>query len=88
MSTRRVLSDPHSQSFGCEKFAKCFETTETEQLEALTNLLIFQYFSKQEAFNQIFSEAYDERDRSWWKKLCLAAVGFGALATLVYQQSS
>lgn len=41
-----------------------------------------------EAFNQIFSEAYDERDRSWWKKLCLAAVGFGALATLVYQQSS
>lgn len=41
-----------------------------------------------EALNQIFSEAYDERDRSWWKKLCLAAVGFGALATLVYQQSS
>lgn len=29
LSTRRVLSDPHSQSFGCEKFAKCFETTES-----------------------------------------------------------
>ncbi|PFX31800.1 apoptosis regulator R1-like [Stylophora pistillata] len=41
-----------------------------------------------EAFNQIFREAYDERERSWWKKLCLAAVGFGALATLVYQHSS
>lgn len=41
-----------------------------------------------EAFNQIFGEACEEREKTWWKKLCLAAVGVGAIATLVYHQSS
>ena len=49
-------------------------------------ILIFS--PQQEAFNQIFGEACEEREKTWWKKLCLAAVGVGAIATLVYHQSS
>jgi len=41
-----------------------------------------------EAFNQTFGEAYEEREKVWWRKICLVAVGFGAIATLIYQQST
>lgn len=40
------------------------------------------------SFDNTFGEALEEREKVWWKKICLAAVGFGAIATLIYQQST
>lgn len=41
-----------------------------------------------EAFNQTFGEEFEEREKLWWKKVCLVAVGFGAIATLIYQSTN
>lgn len=40
------------------------------------------------SFDKTFGDALEEREKVWWKKICLAAVGFGAIATLIYQQST
>ena len=45
-------------------------------------------FVQQEAFNQTFGEEFEEREKLWWKKVCLVAVGFGAIATLIYQSTN
>lgn len=45
-------------------------------------------FVQQEAFNQTFGEEFEEREKLWWKKVCLVAVGFGAIATLIYQTTN
>lgn len=51
------------------------------------SLLLFFVFHKA-SFDNTFGEALEEREKVWWKKICLAAVGFGAIATLIYQQST
>lgn len=45
-------------------------------------------FVQQEAFNQTFGEEFEEREKLWWKKVCLVAVGFGAIATLIYHSTN
>lgn len=40
------------------------------------------------SFEKTFGDALEQREKLWWKKICLAAVGFGAIATLIYQQST